>query len=326
MKQKIVAGIDIGGTGTAFGLINERGDILAQNKINTRDFADFGTYVDTLHQRITDMAALLGPDYSLEGIGIGAPAVSAQTGRIEGAVDLPWPSPIDLRGEFSRKFGLPVGVNNDANAAAIGEATYGAARGLTDFIIITLGTGVGSGIYADGHLLYGQRGLAGELGHTIVRRGGRQCNCGRKGCLDIYASARGIVLTALEMLETSDEPSVLREIDPAALSSRDIAEAAEKGDAVAQRVFDFTGRLLGEACADFVAFSSPQAIILFGGVVNAGELLMAPLREEFEKSLLWIYKPNVQILTSTLPQSDAALLGASAMGWDAIAEPASTSV
>lgn len=319
MAQKIVAGIDIGGTGTTFGLIDERGNILAQNKISTCDYADFGDFVETLRLRINEMAAALGNSYELSGIGIGAPAVSAQTGRIEGAVDLPWPSPIDLRGAFSSAFGLPVGVNNDANAAAIGEATYGAARGLTDFIIITLGTGVGSGIYADGRLIYGHRGLAGELGHTIIRRGGRQCNCGRRGCLDVYASARGIVQTALEMLAQSDAPSTLRDIDPACLTSRDVAEAAEKGDETARRVFDFTGRLLGEACADFAAFSSPQAIILFGGVVNAGSLLMNPLREEFERSLLWIYKPDVQILTSTLPQSDAALLGASAMGWDAIA-------
>lgn len=316
MAKPYVVGIDIGGTHTVFGIVDAEGHIIACDKIMTGDYPDISDYISSLSRAVTGMIENNGLNGQIEGIGIGAPAVNHNTGVIEGAVDLPWASPIPLKELMEKATGLPVSATNDANAAAIGEQIYGAGKGLSDFIILTLGTGIGSGIVSDGHLVYGHRGLAGELGHTIIRPGGRQCNCGRKGCLETYASARGIVRTAIEMIaEFPDMKSVLSEIPPKDLTSSDIGIAAAKGDQLAIRVLNYTGEILGEACANFCAYSSPQAIVLFGGVTNAGDHLINPIREAMAKHILYIYKDQVEITTSKLPHSDAAVLGAAAAAW-----------
>lgn len=317
MKQPYVVGIDIGGTHSVFGIVNKQGEILAQSKIMTRGHEDFEAYLDALHKGVTELIAATIPDGELVGIGVGAPAVN-HDGEISGSADLPWRGPIPLSQKISKKFGVAARAANDANAAAIGEKAYGAGKGMDNFIVITLGTGVGSGIVSDGHLIWGHRGLAGELGHVIRKPGGRQCGCGRKGCLETYCAARGIVTTACELLDASDEFSLLRgmpreEITPAAISI-----AAGKGDELSKRVFEITGEILGEACADFAACTAPEAIIVFGGIAKAGDLLLEPMRKAFEKNLLFIYKDAVKILRSELPEGDAAVLGASALGWEAI--------
>ena len=219
---------------------------------------------------------------------------------------------------ISEKVGVPVALTNDANAAAIGEMTYGAARGMKDFIVITLGTGVGSGIVIGGNLVYGHDGFAGELGHVIMRRNnGRPCGCGRQGCLEAYASATGVARTAREFLEIRKDDSLLRDLDPDQITSKDVYDAAMKDDALAKEIFEFTGNILGEAFADFVAFSSPEAIILFGGLTKAGDLIMNPIKQAMDKNMLNIYAGKTKLLFSQLKESDAAVLGASALGWEA---------
>ncbi len=247
-------------------------------------------------------------------------------------MNLPWPTPIPLAQLVSEKFGIPVAITNDANAAAIGEMTYGAARGIRDFIMITLGTGVGSGIVINGNLVYGHDGFAGELGHVIMKRNnGRLCGCGRTGCLEAYCSATGVARTAREFLEIRNEPSLLRNIPVDEITSKDVYDAATAGDKLAKDVFDYTGDILGQALADFTTFSAPEAFILFGGLAKSGDLLMKPLRNSMEKNMLPIWKGKVKILLSELKEADAAVLGASALGWEAktaemtIVPPASAS-
>ena len=252
------------------------------------------------------------------GIGVGAPNANYFTGMIEDGVNLPWPTPIPFAQMLSEKFGIPVAITNDANAAAIGEMTYGAARGLKDFIMITLGTGVGSGIVINGQLVYGHDGFAGELGHVIVKRNnGRLCGCGRTGCLETYCSATGVARTAREYVEITDEPSLLRDIPVEEITSKDVYDAAMAGDELAKRVFEYTGNILGEALADFTVFSSPEAFVIFGGLAKSGELLLRPLRESMERNMLSIWKNKVKVLQSELKEADAAVLGASALGWEA---------
>ena len=218
---------------------------------------------------------------------------------------------------FSDKLGIPVALTNDANAAAIGEMTYGVARGMKNFVMLTLGTGVGSGIVINGQVVYGSDGFAGELGHVIMRReNGRSCGCGRTGCLEAYCSATGVARTAREFLSTTDEPSLLRDMNPEDITSLDVSIAASKGDALAKKVYDFTGEMLGEACADFAAFSSPEAFIFFGGMAKAGDLIMNPIKRSYDEHVLKIFKGKAQFLFSGLDGSSAAVLGASAVGWD----------
>ena len=237
---------------------------------------------------------------------------------IEGSVNLPWPTPIPLADLVSEKFGIPVTITNDANAAAIGEMTYGAARGLKDFIMITLGTGVGSGIVINGQLVYGHDGNAGELGHVVIKRNnGRLCGCGRTGCLEAYCSATGVARTAREFLEARTEPSLLRNLPIEEITSKDVYDAAVAGDQLAKDIFEFTGTLLGEAFADFITFSSPEAIILFGGLAKSGDLLMNPIKNSLDKNILKVFKGKTKILLSELKESDAAVLGASSLGWEA---------
>ena len=255
----------------------------------------------------------------IKAMGIGAPNGNYYTGTIEFAPNLSWGHNgiVPLAKMFSDKLGIPVALTNDANAAAIGEMTYGVARGMKNFIVITLGTGVGSGIVINGQLVYGSDGFAGELGHVIMNRvNGRPCGCGRKGCLEAYCSATGVARTARELIETTDEPSLLRDMPAANITSLDVSIAASKGDALAKRIYEFTGNMLGEACADFAAFSSPEAFIFFGGLTKAGALLMDPIKKAYEENVLNIFKGKAKFLVSGLDGSSAAVLGASAVGWD----------
>ena len=317
MKPYVI-GIDIGGTNTVFGIVDARGVVIASSSIKTLKHADVNDYIDELYQAVTHLLETHDAVGKVHGIGIGAPNANYYTGMIEKFVNIPWPTPLPLAQMVSEKFDLPVAITNDANAAAIGEMTYGAARGMKNFIMITLGTGVGSGIVINGQLVYGHDGFAGELGHTIMKRNnGRLCGCGRTGCLEAYCSATGVARTAREFLEARKDPSVLRNIPIESITSKDVYDAAINGDKLAIEIFEYTGNILGEAFADFVVFSSPEAIIIFGGLAKAGDLLMRPLIESMEKNMMNMFKGKVKVLVSELKEADAAVLGASALGWEA---------
>lgn len=319
MSKPYVMGVDIGGTNTVFGIVDARGHIVASDSIKTKKHSKFEDYIHDLHTEMDRLIKANEAEDKIQGIGIGAPNGNYYTGEIQNPPNLPWGPIIPLAESVAKIFpGIPVAVTNDANAAALGEMTYGAARGMKDFIMITLGTGVGSGIVVNGQLVYGHDGFAGELGHIIMKRNnGRVCGCGRTGCLEAYCSATGVARTAREFLEVRTEPSVLRNLQIEDITSKDVYDAAISGDKMAKSIFEYTGTILGEAFADMVAFSSPQAIILFGGLAKSGDLLLKPLEEAFEKSLLPIYRGKTKILISELKESDAAVLGASALGWEA---------
>ena len=318
MEKPYVVGIDIGGTNSVFGVVDARGTILYSGSIKTGKFADVNDYIAELAKGLEMVIAQAGGPDKIKGVGVGAPNGNYFNGCIEFAPNLPWKGKIPLAQLISEKLGgIPVALTNDANAAAIGEMTYGVARGMKDFIVITLGTGVGSGIVINGNLVYGHDGFAGELGHVIMRRNnGRMCGCGRKGCLETYTSATGVARTAKEFLSTRQDPSLLRNIAIDEITSKDVAEAAQQGDSLAKEIFEYTGQLLGEAFADFIAFSSPEAIILFGGLTKAGSLIFDPVKKHMEDNLLPIFKNKVKLLMSELKESDAAVLGASALGWE----------
>ncbi len=318
MERTFVAGVDIGGQTTKIGIVDARGNVLDQTTIRSDTYKDVNQYINELADAVKKVARQTNTLEKLRGVGVGAPNGNYYTGTIDNAVNITWAgnSVIPFTKLLSEKLNIPVALTNDANAAAVGEMTYGAAKGMKNFIMITLGTGVGSGIVINGEVLYGHDGFAGELGHTTaVRYNGRKCNCGKSGCLETYTSAIGMARTAREWLETGSEPSLLRQID-GEISSRDIYEAALKGDALALRIFDYTGRKLGESFADFVAFSAPEAIILFGGLARSGDLILKPVRESMNENLLPIWKNKVKILFSMLRESDAAILGASALAWE----------
>lgn len=319
MTKPYVLGVDIGGTNTVFGIVDARGQVIATSSIKTKKHTVFADYVAELHTEVERLLIDHDAVDKIQGIGIGAPNGNYYTGEIVNPPNLPWGPIIPLAESVSKAFnGLPVAVTNDANAAALGEMTYGAARGMKDFIMITLGTGVGSGIVVNGQMVYGHDGNAGELGHMVVKRNnGRICGCGRTGCLEAYCSATGVARTAREFLEIRSEPSLLRNIEIEDITSKDVYDAAMGGDKLAKEIFDYTGKILGEAMADMVAFSSPQAIILFGGLAKSGDLLMKPLRESFEQSLMPIFRGKTKIILSELKEADAAVLGASALGWEA---------
>lgn len=313
-----VLGIDIGGTNTVFGLVDARGVLIASSSIKTAKHSNFNDYVDELYTEITRLIEQNDAVDKVNGIGIGAPNANYYTGMIEDGVNLPWPTPLPLAQTFREKFGISVAVTNDANAAAIGEMTYGAARGIKDFIMITLGTGVGSGIVINGQVVYGHDGFAGELGHVIMKRNnGRLCGCGRTGCLEAYCSATGLARTAREFLEIKHEPSLLRNLDIETITSKDVYDAAMSGDKMAIDIFNYTGEILGEALADMTVFSSPAAFILFGGLAKSGELLLRPLRASMDRNMMSIFKGKPKVILSELKEADAAVLGASALGWEA---------
>lgn len=317
MAKPYVIGIDMGGTNTVFGIVDARGNVIASDSIKTAKHADINDYIDELHTELSRIIKANDAEGKINGIGIGAPNANYFTGVIEDGVNLPWPTPIPLADLVSQKFGIPCLITNDANAAAIGEMTYGAARGLKDFIMITLGTGVGSGIVINGQMVYGHDGFAGELGHVIVKRNnGRICGCGRTGCLEAYCSATGVARTAREFLEIRNDESLLRNLDINSITSKDVYDCAAAGDKLAKDIFEYTGTILGEALADFVTFSSPEAFVLFGGLTKSGDYIMKPIKEAFDKNILSIYKGKVKILLSELKESDAAVLGASALGWE----------
>ena len=311
-QKPFVIGLDLGGTNSVFGIVDQRGNILTTNSIKTQAYKTAEDFVSAGVEALKPIIAKVGGIEQIKAMGIGAPNGNYYRGTIEFAPNVPWghDGVIPLADMFSEKLGIPVGLTNDANAAAIGEMQYGVARGMKNFIMITLGTGVGSGIVVDGHMVYGSDGFAGELGHTIIRReNGRPCGCGRKGCLETYCSATGVARTAREFLATSDEPSLLREMDPEEITSLDVSIAAN-------RIYEFTGQILGEACSDFMAFSSPEAFVFFGGLTKAGDLLMKPLKKAYDENVLKIYKDKAQFLISSLDDASAAVLGASAIGWE----------
>ena len=318
MEKPYVVGIDIGGTNTVFGVVDARGTILYSSSIKTGKYTDVDDYVSELANGLKLVIDQAGGVDKIKGIGVGAPNGNFFNGCIEFAPNLPWKGKIPLAQLISEKVGgVPVALTNDANAAAIGEMTYGAARGMKDFIMITLGTGVGSGIVINGQMVYGHDGFAGELGHTIIRReNGRLCGCGRHGCLETYCSATGVARSAREFLTKSTEPSLLRDIPAENITSKDVYDAAVKGDKIAQEIFEFTGTILGEALADFIAFSSPEAIVLFGGLAKAGDYIFKPIQKAIDDNVLNIYKGKTKLLASELKDSDAAVLGASALGWE----------
>ncbi len=314
-----VIGLDLGGTNSVFGIVNQRGEILATNSIKTQNYKNVDDFVKAGVKAMEPIIKKVGGIENVKAMGIGAPNANFYRGTIEYAPNLVWAHDgvVPLAQLFTDQLGIPVGITNDANAAAIGEMQYGAARGMKNFIMFTLGTGVGSGIVINGQLVYGSDGFAGELGHvTMVRKNGRSCGCGRNGCLEAYCSATGVARTAREFLIESTEESVLRKIPSEKITSLDVSIAASKGDPLAKRVYDFTGKMLGDACADFTAFSSPEAFIFFGGLTKAGDLIMKPIEEEYNKHVMPIFRGKAQFLISTLDDASAAVLGASAIGWD----------
>ena len=317
MEQNLVIGIDVGGQTTKCGVVDARGTVIAQTVIRTDTHDTVEPYIAELAAALKKIIAEAGAEGAIRGIGVGAPNANYYTGDIENAVNLSWGHTGSLHFAAMLKEamgGIPVSLTNDANAAAMGEMTYGAARGMKNFIMITLGTGVGSGIVINGEIVYGHDGFAGELGHTsIVRHNGRLCNCGKTGCLEAYCSAIGMARTAREWLDMTDEPSLLRSLD--VITSKDIYDAAKEGDALAKKLFDYTGTLLGAACADFIAFSAPEAIVLFGGLARSKELLTEPIERSMNANVLPLWRGKVKLVYSSLKESDAAILGASALAW-----------
>jgi glucokinase len=320
MNLQYVIGVDMGGTNTAIGVVDARGSILYRSQVSTTEYSTGEEYADALGNAINDLIKQNDLQDKIKGIGMGAPNGNMNDGTIEKAANIPWAKTVvvPMTDLVTKKTGLPCRLTNDANAAALGEMAYGSAKGLKDFIVITLGTGLGSGIVSGGQLIVGHDGFAGELGHSImVRHNGRLCGCGRTGCLETYASATGVARTAREFLELYPEKkSVLREIAYPPITSKDVYEAAKAGDELALLIFEFTGKILGDAFCDFITFSSPQAIILFGGLAHAGEFLLEPIRKEMETQLLSIYQGKTKILISQLNDAEAAILGASALAWE----------
>lgn len=318
IEKPYVIGLDMGGTNSVFGIVDQRGNIKSQTVISTKAYPDFDDYVKASVEALQPALDAVGGIQNVRAMGIGAPNGNYYNGTIEYAANLLWDGVVPVAQKFEEALGIPVRVTNDANAAAMGEMTYGVARGMKNFIMITLGTGVGSGIVVDGKIVYGSDGFAGELGHFVIdhTENGRPCGCGRRGCLETYTSATGVARTAREMLETHREDSLLRKLDPKKITSYDVFKAAEQGDKLALEIFDFTGRILGRSCADYTTFNSPEAFVFFGGLTKAGDYLMKPLRKAYEENVLNIFRGKAKLLVSSLNGSEAAVLGASALGWE----------
>lgn len=316
LSKQVALGVDIGGTNTKFGLVNHRGEILERGHFRTDQFEHVEDFIDELHKIVQPLLVKCCTDGEFDGIGVGAPNANYYKGTIEQAPNLKWKGVVPFSDLMSKKFGVQCKITNDANAAALGEMMYGAARGMKDFIMMTLGTGVGSGIVCGGHLIYGHDGFAGELGHTIVKPGGRKhWSTGSEGSLEAYASATGIAITAKKFrVEFPD--SMLNQYPEDKINSRTVHECALKGDPTAIEVFRYTGQKLGEALANFVMFSSPEAILLFGGVIKAGDFLLKPTKRHMERNLLPIFRGKVKLVFSELDEADAAILGASALVWE----------
>ncbi len=316
MKEQLCFGVDIGGTNTSIGLVNRIGDILNEEVIPTHREQDASSYLPRLFRKMEEMGKRYQEDYELAGIGIGAPNANFYRGTVENPPNLNWGKVVEVRKIVGEHFGIPCALTNDANAAAIGEMTFGAAQGMKDFIVVTLGTGLGSGIVVNGQLVYGHDGFAGELGHTIVNVNGRHCGCGNKGCLETYVSATGIKRTIFKLLADYTSDSELRNVSFEELDAKMITEAAIRGDKIALEAFEYTGRILGMKLAEAIAITSPEAIFLFGGLANARDLLFQPTLLHMEKFLLPIFKNKVKLQISGLQDKNAAVLGASALIWN----------
>ena len=316
MQKPYVLGLDMGGTNSVLGVVDARGHVLGRTSIKTQAYRDINDYVNALYEEAEKIIEPLGGMEMVRGIGAGVPNGNFYTGYIQEAMNLPWQT-VPFAQLVSERFGLPCRITNDANAAAMGEMTYGAAKGMKNFIMITLGTGVGSGVVIDGNVVYGHDGFAGELGHTTAVRGenARPCNCGKMGCLEAYASATGVARTAKEILTSTTKETILRQLDIDNITSKDVYDAAEQGDEVAKEIFDFTGTILGQQLADFIAFSAPEAIVLFGGLTKSGDWIKRPIEEAMNKNVLPLWKNKVKVLFSDLKEADAAVLGASALAW-----------
>lgn len=316
MQKPFVIGLDMGGTNSVLGVVDARGHVLGRTSIKTQSYRDINDYVNALYEEAEKIIEPLGGMEMVRGIGAGVPNGNYYTGYIQEAMNLPWQT-VPFAKLVSERFGLPCRITNDANAAAMGEMTYGAAKGMKNFIMITLGTGVGSGIVIDGNVVYGHDGFAGELGHTTAVRGenARPCNCGKMGCLEAYASATGVARTAKEILTSTTKETLLRQLDVDNITSKDVYDAAEQGDEVAKEIFDFTGTILGQQLADFIAFSAPEAIVLFGGLTKSGDWIKRPIEEAMNNNVLPLWKNKVKVLFSDLKEADAAVLGASALAW-----------
>lgn len=315
--KSLVIGLDLGGTNSVFGVVDSKGEIIATTSIKTQAYPSVDQYIMESVKAIKQIAEQVGGMEKIRAMGIGAPCGNYYKGTIEHAANLVWAKGIvPLANMFVNELGIPVVVTNDAKAAAMGEMKYGVAVGMNNFVELTLGTGVGSGIVANGQLIYGFDGFAGELGHMIVEPDGRPCGCGRKGCLETYCSATGVVRTAIAMLEESSEATSLRDIATDKLTSYEVYKAAMAGDTMAQEVFKQTGRRIGTACANIATFLSPEAFIFFGGLAQAGELLLRPIEEAYNENVLSLYKGKARFLMSGLDGAKAAILGASAIAWD----------
>ena len=315
--KSLVIGLDLGGTNSVFGVVDSQGEIIATTSIKTQAYPSVDQYIMESVKAIKQIAEQVGGMEKIRAMGIGAPCGNYYKGTIEHAANLVWAKGIvPLANMFVNELGIPVVVTNDAKAAAMGEMKYGVAVGMNNFVELTLGTGVGSGIVANGQLIYGFDGFAGELGHMIVEPDGRPCGCGRKGCLETYCSATGAVRTAIAMLEESPEATSLRDIATDKLTSYEVYKAAMAGDTMAQEVFKQTGRRIGIACANIATFLSPEAFIFFGGLAQAGELLLRPIEEAYNENVLSLYKGKARFLMSGLDGAKAAILGASAIAWD----------
>jgi glucokinase len=313
--KDVVAGIDIGGTNIIFGLVDNSGNVIAEDRLRTVDFPDIKDYITAQHAAISRM--LEGNSgHRLIGLGVGAPNANYHKGTIELAPNLAWKGIVPLADYLKEKVNVPVIVTNDANAAAMGEMIFGGAKQMKDFIVLTLGTGLGSGIVVNGEVVYGHTGFAGELGHTVIVPGGRECGCGRLGCYETYASASGLVRTVLNLLSEMRVDSSLRDLTPSELTSKIIVEEAAKGDRVALEAMSYTAEMLGLGIINAITFSSPEAIFLFGGLVKAGEMLLSPVRKYVDQNVMPIFRGRVKILPSGISESNAAVLGAAALAWN----------
>ncbi len=317
MKNEVTLGIDIGGTNTAFGFVDVSGRCIAESSVLTKAQNSAENLFERLYPEIEKIYSGISENYILKGVGIGAPNANYYSGRVENPPNLKW-GIVNVVEIIKKYFDVPAAITNDANASAIGEMLFGAAKGMKDFIVITLGTGLGSGVVVDGRLVYGADGFAGEIGHTVYDVNGRMCGCGKQGCLETYASATGIKRTVIELLEASDKESILRKTEYDELDSKMIYSAALNGDVLASEAFEFTGKILGLKLADAVAVTSPEAIILFGGLALAGDLIIIPAKKSMEENLFHVFRNKVKIIQSGLPEGNSAVLGASALIWNEI--------
>lgn len=315
MKEYVLA-LDLGGTNSVIGIVNDKGQIISKTTFKTQDYPLIEDYIGRCVFEVRQLLSTVN-DAKIVAFGIGAPDVNYWQQTIENATNLPWKGVVPIAKMLEDELKIPVKITNDAKAATLGEMLYGVAKGMKDFVMITLGTGVGSGIVVNGEIVYGRNSFAGELGHTTIRpENGRMCPCGRKGCMETYCSATGVAKTASEFLKRDHRDSMLRNISSDSLTSKDVYEAAKSGDPIAIEVFDYTGKLLGESLANFAAFSDPEAFVLFGGLAKAGDILLKPLRERYEEEVFENYKGKTKILISQLDDADAAILGAAAIAWN----------